>query len=114
MATLIIMRLTFREAVRRKIVLAALLLGLAFLALYNAGLYFILYNLKNQPVTVATRIAQSEGFNFLFMAGMYAVTFLAVVMAALISADTLAGEIGTGTIQTLVAKPVRRAEIVLG
>ena len=114
MATFIIMRLTFREAVRRKIVLAALVLGLAFLVLYSAGLYFILYNLAGQPVTIASRLAQSEGINFLFMAGMYAVTFLAVVMAALISADTLAGEISTGTIQTVVAKPVRRAEIVLG
>jgi ABC-type transport system involved in multi-copper enzyme maturation permease subunit len=31
-----------------------------------------------------------------------------------VSADTLAGEIATGTVQALVTKPVRRAEIVLG
>jgi len=34
--------LTFREAVRRRIALAAFVLGLAFVALFNAGLYFIL------------------------------------------------------------------------
>ena len=113
MATFIIMRLTFREAVRRKIVLAALLLGVAFLIFYSVGFYFIVTNIKQAPGAAAI-LAQAEAYNFLFMAGMYAVTFLAVVMAALISADTLAGEINSGTIQTLVTKPVPRAEIVLG
>jgi Cu-processing system permease protein len=114
MATFVIMRLTFREAVRRKIVLAALVLGVAFLMLYSAGFYFIQTNIGRGLPSVADALARSEAYNFLFMAGLYAVTFLAVVMAALISADTLAGEISSGTIQTLVAKPVRRAEIVLG
>lgn len=114
MATFVITRLTFREAVRRKIVLAALLLGVAFLILYSVGFYFIQTNIGRGIPAVANALARGEAFNFLFMAGMYAVTLLAVVMAALISADTLAGEISSGTIQTLVAKPVRRAEIVLG
>lgn len=52
--------------------------------------------------------------NFLTLAGLYAVNFLAIAMGALVSADTLAGEISSGTIQALVTKPVRRAEIVLG
>lgn len=52
--------------------------------------------------------------NFFFLAGLYAVDFLALAMGALASADTLAGEIGSGTIQALVTKPVRRAHIVLG
>ncbi len=115
MTILVMMRLTFREAVRRKIVLAALVLGLAFLALYSTGFYFIRTNLGvNGLPALTAAIARSEAFNFLFMAGMYAVTFLCIVMAALIAADTLAGEIGSGIIQTLVAKPVRRADIVLG
>jgi hypothetical protein len=33
---------------------------------------------------------------------------------AILSADTLAGEIASGTVQALAAKPVRRVEIVLG
>jgi ABC-type transport system involved in multi-copper enzyme maturation permease subunit len=35
-------------------------------------------------------------------------------MSALLAADTLAGEITTGTIQTLVTKPIRRSDIVFG
>ena len=40
MPTFVIARLTFLEAVRRRIVLAAFLLGLSFLVLYGAGFYF--------------------------------------------------------------------------
>ncbi len=35
-------------------------------------------------------------------------------MGALLSADTLAGEISSGTIQTIVTKPLRRSDVVLG
>lgn len=47
-------------------------------------------------------------------AGRWEIEFLAMAMGALVSADTLAGEINSGTIQAIVAKPVRRAQIVLG
>ena len=59
-------------------------------------------------------MAQSEGISFLLLAGLYTITFLSVAMAALISADTLAGEINSGTIQSVVTKPVARADVVLG
>jgi ABC-type transport system involved in multi-copper enzyme maturation permease subunit len=52
--------------------------------------------------------------NFFLMAGLYAITFLSIAMAALLGADTLAGEINSGTIQTIVSKPIRRADVILG
>jgi ABC-type transport system involved in multi-copper enzyme maturation permease subunit len=55
-----------------------------------------------------------EMYNFLLMAGLYVVNFLVVMMTVLTSVDTLAGEIASGTIQAIVAKPLRRYEIVLG
>jgi Cu-processing system permease protein len=113
-ATFIIARLTFREAVRRRIVLTALILGACFLIIYSIGIHLVV----NQISQVAPRgygsIAHNEGINFLLLAGLYTITFLSVAMAALISADTLAGEINSGTIQTVVTKPVRRADVVLG
>ncbi len=48
------------------------------------------------------------------MAGLYAVTFLSIAMGALLAADTLAGEISSGTIQTIITKPIRRSDVVLG
>jgi ABC-type transport system involved in multi-copper enzyme maturation permease subunit len=35
-------------------------------------------------------------------------------MGALLGADTLAGEINSGTIQTIVTKPLRRSDVVVG
>ena len=55
-----------------------------------------------------------EPVNFFLLAGMYGIAFLGVALALLISVDTLAGEITSGTIQTLVTKPLRRWEVVVG
>src|SRR5688572_819876 len=115
MALLTMTRLTFLEAVRRRIVLSAFLLGLAFLVLYGIGLYFIA-NETGLPSGAGPTgsLLRSQVYNFLTLAGMYAVNFLTIAMGALISADTLAGEIASGTVQALVTKPIRRADIVLG
>jgi Cu-processing system permease protein len=119
MHTLVIARLTFLEASRRRILLAGLILGLAFLIMFSLGLFFIHREIDRQvqqgaQVDVASGVASKEFYNFIFMAGLYSVNFLSVAMGALITADTLAGEIGSGTVQSVVTKPVRRFEVVLG
>ncbi len=113
--TFIIARLTFREAVRRRIVLTGLLLGICFLAVYSLGVYMLIKDMSTATGPRASNpLIQNESKNFLALAGLYTVTFLSVAMGALISADTLAGEISSGTIQTVVAKPIRRMDIILG
>lgn len=112
--TLIIARLTFREAVRRRIVLTAILLGMAFLIIYSIGFHMITAQIQQVSPRNVNTLASNEGMNFLVLAGLYTTTFLSIAMAALISADTLAGEINSGTIQTVVTKPIRRADVVLG
>ena len=110
-----IARLTFHEAIRRKIVIAALLLGVAFLIIYDLGFYFILKEMtRGTGSRVSDEYFRNQGMNFLFLAGMYVINFLVIATAALISADSLAGEIQSGTIQAVVTKPIRRAEVVLG
>jgi ABC-2 type transport system permease protein len=112
-AAFIIARLTFREAARRKILLAALVLGLVFLAVYGVGFYFIDSEMQ-RSIGTAGFLEKSQIRNFLFMAGMYVVNFLTVMMAVLTSVDTLSGEIASGTIHTLIAKPIHRRQVVLG
>lgn len=116
MAVFVVARLTFIEAIRRRILLAAVLLGLAFLALYGVGFFFMQRDVR-PPMSAsgpAATMFRNGVLNFLTIAGLYVVNFLSIAMAALVSADTLAGEIDSGTIQTIVSKPVRRAEVVLG
>ncbi len=107
-----IARLTFHEARRRKILTAAVVLGLAFLTLYATGFWFADKNLRESPRT--TDVQRRVALMFLVMAGLYAVNFLTVMAAILLPVDTLSGEIESGVLQTLATKPVRRAEILLG
>ena len=115
----IIARLTFREAIRRRIMLAGLVLGIAFVIIYSIGTHFIfeqiaLETIANAPSQMTADILKAESTNAFMMMGLYAATFLSIAMAALLGADTLAGEISSGTIQTIATKPIRRADIVLG
>ena len=112
----IIARMTFREAIRRRIVLTGLVLGIVFLVIFSIGFRMIYTAInENMPSGGAmARVAQKEASNFLLLAGLYAVAFLSVAMGALLSADTLAGEISSGTIQTIVTKPLRRSDVVVG
>ena len=115
-------RMTFQEAIRRRIVLTGLLLGICFLIVYSIGFHYIIGSIREEASSVESgvpqetmrRVAQTEGANTLLLAGLYAATFLSIAMAALLAADTLAGEISSGTIQTIVTKPIRRSDVVVG
>jgi len=115
--------MTFREAIRRKVVLTGLILGVCFLLVFSVGFHMIISQFQSMGKAnvvegvsnqLATRVAIGEGENMLTLAGLYAVTFLSIAMAALLGADTLSGEITSGTIQTIVTKPIRRSDVVLG
>ena len=112
-SALIIARLTFREASRRWILWMALLLGIVFLAVYAIGFNEIHKDMLRRAGEVA-QVQRNEFYNFMVMAGLYAVNFLTAIMTVLTSVDTLSGEIASGTIHTLVSKPLQRWEIVLG
>jgi len=114
MSTIVIARLTFREASRRWILWMALILGMLFLLVYGIGFNEIHKDILRQGSWQATILMRNELYNFMLMAGMYVVNFLAIIMAVLTSVDTLSGEIASGTIHTLASKPIRRWEIVLG
>jgi ABC-2 type transport system permease protein len=113
----ILARMTFLEAIRRRIVLTGLLLGICFLIIFSIGFHMIYSDIRAEAANsgdAINKIALSEMSNFLLLAGLYAVAFLSVAMGALLSADTMAGEINSGTIQTIVTKPLRRSDVVLG
>ncbi len=118
----IITKMTFREALRKKIVLTGLLLGICFLLVFSLGFHLIMQQIEIEIAEdiaaglnqAGNRLGQREAINMLTLAGLYAVTFLSIAMGALLGADTLSGEINSGTIQTIVTKPIRRADVVLG
>ena len=111
-------RMTFVQAIRRKIVLTGLLLGLCFLVIFSIGFHMIntssIGAIPPGGGEGVQNIINTEKSSGIFLAGLYAVTFLGIAMAALLGADTLAGEINSGTIQVIVTKPIRRSDVVFG
>jgi ABC-type transport system involved in multi-copper enzyme maturation permease subunit len=114
----VLARMTFQEAIRRRIVLTGLILGILFLIVFAVGAHMISIEISRETLaeggTAYRNIMRAEMSNFLLMAGLYAVTFLSIAMGALLASDTLAGEINSGSIQTIVTKPVRRSDVVFG
>src|SRR2546426_4858865 len=109
-AALTIGHLTFTDARRKRLLAAALVLGVAFVAVFAIGLHFIARDAR------ARMAPTQQGFTlgFVVMAALYAANFLIVMTSVLVAVDTLAGEIGSGVVETLCTKPVSRAAIALG
>ena len=112
MSILTIAHLTFLEARRRKLFWIVLVVGLLALVLFSLGFYFMYQDLPQTGPNAA--LIRTEFSNVLLLMSLYGVNSLGVMLAVLISADTIAGEIASGTIQTVVTKPLRRWEVVLG
>lgn len=108
---LTIAHLTIHEAARRKILLAALIAGAAFLTLFGVGLHFILRDVSAHETSILER---RVFLNIMTLAGLYASSLLTVMTAVLLPVDTLSGEIASGVIQTVAVRPIRRRDIVLG
>jgi ABC-type transport system involved in multi-copper enzyme maturation permease subunit len=108
---LTVLHLTLHEAMRRRVLVAALIGGAAFLVLFGVGFHFIDRDLQRHATSLIERRLM---LNLFVLAGLFAVNFLSVMTAVMLPVDTLSGEIASGVMQTLASKPVRRAEIVLG
>jgi len=103
--------LTFHEARRRRMALAALIVGVLFLGLFSLGFWLIDRELASNDVPA---LAIQQAHSFITIAGLYVIHFLTVMLAIFASADTLSGEIATHTIQAIVTKPVRRWHVLIG
>ncbi|MBV9339581.1 MAG: ABC transporter permease [Acidobacteria bacterium] len=102
---------TFREAARKKMLWMALAVSGAFIILFGSGLHFQSRDFCARGMNPVLR--REISFTMLTMA-LYAVDLLAVLMTILISADTVSGEIASGTIQAVMTKPVARWQVLLG
>lgn len=109
---LTIAHLTLHEALRRRILLGALIAGAAFLVLYGLGLFALVKDLGEGSKT--SLLERRIALNMLTLAGLYAANLLVTLMAVLLPVDTLSGEISSGVMQTLAVRPIRRRDIVLG
>lgn len=105
--------LTLQEAARKRVLLAALLMGAAFVAVDAVGFHFMAKQFHG-TIGLREQVNARLSYAIFTLASLYAVHFLSAMAAVMLPIDTLSGEIATGVMQTLASKPVRRSEIVLG
>lgn len=103
---------TLLEALRKRILLAAVLLGSGFLIVFGIGFAFVVRDTgADSSAPVAHRALV---YTYLTLAGLYATHFLVSMTAAFLPVDTISGEITSGIAQTVASKPIRRSSLVLG
>jgi Cu-processing system permease protein len=108
---LTIARLTLFDARRKRILVAAILCGVAFLVVFATGVSLASREIVRRPFSFVER----QGLLVMFsLSGLYAANFLSVLFSVLLPVDAISGEIDSGVMQTLASKPVRRADVVLG
>lgn len=104
--------ITIQEGQRRSIVRLALIMGVLFLILFGVGLHFIF--VQFEQVELMSRSEMEIPAIALTMVGLYVTNFLLIIMAVLISVASIPQEIDTHVIDTIVTKPIRRWEVVVG
>lgn len=114
MNILTVARFTLQEAISRRLVLAGAIISLIFLALFTVGFTY-LYGMARESAArynTSTAIVLAGALQTLL--GLYAVYFLSSFLALFLSVGAISGEIDSGTLHAVLARPIRRAEFVLG
>ncbi|HKG57507.1 MAG TPA: ABC transporter permease [Candidatus Limnocylindrales bacterium] len=103
--------LTLKEALRRRIVAVLLLLTIASVALTGWGL--------ERLVTLARENGAEElqvqlGVSQVLILVAFMFSFVLAMTAAFLGAPAIGGEIESGVAQSMLARPIRRADLVVG
>ncbi|MDI6816920.1 MAG: ABC transporter permease subunit [Actinomycetota bacterium] len=122
---LTIARLTFKEALRKKILVAAIILSVLFLTVYGVGLHYATNAIEQEnaqsagrgmddgPIAGADMMVESSK-KLLVLLGLYFSSSIVSLLAILSSVGVVSSEIENGIIHAMMAKPIRRRDIILG
>jgi Cu-processing system permease protein len=109
-----IARFTLLEAVSRRLILAGVIISAGYIGLFALGFHFAYDKaLENSP-TAQSRLALGVAFAILTLFGVYVVNYLASFLALFLSVGAVSGEIDSGTLHAVLARPLRRSEFVVG
>ncbi|GAA5534912.1 ABC transporter permease [Deinococcus metallilatus] len=116
---LLIAELSLREAVRKRLVVVLLLLTAAFLGFYLYGVLRLEQTLDQRALDAGLDGRSVTGaanlpVMYAAMFGMYLVFFLGSLMAVLSTVGAVSGDVESGVMQSVIARPISRAQLVLG
>jgi ABC-type transport system involved in multi-copper enzyme maturation permease subunit len=114
MHALTIARFTIHEAISRRLVLAAAVLSLLFVGLYALGFSFVFTNAPPFARGAPSPTEVATAGTILTVLGLYAVHFLSSFVALFLTVGAISSEIDSGTLHAVLARPIRRADVVVG
>lgn len=122
MSVLVVARWTVLEARRRRLVLAGVVLSVAFVALFAVG-YALLYHDQQRAVLEAETLgagvlsAREELLavsTLMLVLGLYGVQFLGALLGLFLGVASVSPEIDSGALHAVLARPLSRLQYLLG
>jgi Cu-processing system permease protein len=112
--TLTVARFTIQEAISRRLILAGVVLSMAFLGLFTLGFSLIYHNDSELSGPLSNAQSRAMFGTIMSVLGLYAINFLAGFLALFLSVGAISSEIDSGALHAVLARPLRRAEFVVG
>jgi Cu-processing system permease protein len=109
-----IARFTLQEAVSRRLILAGVVISLGYVGLFALGFHFAYDRAVENTPDPETRLGLGIAFATLTLFGVYVVNYLASFLALFLSVGAVSGEIDSGTLHAVLARPLNRSEFVIG
>ena len=109
--------LTFREARRRWVVIAAFVMTLGMLALYGVGLYFAGRELRGASASVGSvpsGLMRNIIASQLLYMGLFLASIIVGFIAVFASVGSISSELDTGVLYGILTRPIRRSELLIG
>ncbi|MGB9809017.1 MAG: ABC transporter permease, partial [Caldanaerobacter sp.] len=102
-----IIKYTFKEMLKKRAFLLVFILSLLYLSIYAFGLSRIF---DRPSSSIFDIIVESQ----ILSAGLFFANFIVAFLVVLTSVNAISGEIESGTIYSILSKPIKRYELVLG
>jgi len=109
-----IARFTLQEAISRRLVLAGVVISLGFVGLYTLGFHFAYDKSLENSSSPEARLSLGVAFATLTLFGVYVINYLASFLALFLSVAAVSGEIDSGTLHAVLARPLKRSEFIVG
>ncbi len=104
-----IVRLTFLELIRKKVLYFTVLMSSIFLVVYGTGLYFVFKEYKNLESLLQLMISTQ-----MLTMGLYTASLVIAFLAVFISAGIISGALEQNAYDVILTAPIRRHTVILG
>lgn len=103
---------TFREVIRKKVILVIGSLTVLYLVLFSLMIHFAMEDMRKSFIDSVEIVTTAAGI--ISIMGFYFSSMIVAFVTIMASAGTISSDIESGLIHSIISKPIRRREYVLG